>query len=112
MMGSRAVVQGHRQAGGMLYRARVTGLSQSAAQGACERLKIRGACNVVAPGYVDTAMTEVLGEPVKAKMVERIPTGRIGRPEDIAAAVVYLASAEAGWVTGQTLHVNGGMAMY
>jgi NAD(P)-dependent dehydrogenase (short-subunit alcohol dehydrogenase family) len=69
-------------------------------------------CNVVAPGYVETAMTDVLGEPVKAKMVERIPTGRIGRPEDIAAAVVYLASPEAGWVTGQTLHVNGGMAMY
>jgi 3-oxoacyl-[acyl-carrier protein] reductase len=69
-------------------------------------------CNVVAPGYVETPMTEVLGEAIKAKMIERIPTGRIGRPEDIAAAVVYLASAEAGWVTGQTLHVNGGMAMY
>jgi 3-oxoacyl-[acyl-carrier protein] reductase len=69
-------------------------------------------CNVVAPGYVETPMTEVLGEAIKAKMIERIPTGRIGRPEDIASAVVYLASLEAGWVTGQTLHVNGGMAMY
>jgi 3-oxoacyl-[acyl-carrier protein] reductase len=68
--------------------------------------------NVVAPGYVETPMTDVLGEAIKAKMVERIPTGRIGRPEDIAAAVVYLAAPEAGWVTGQTLHVNGGMAMY
>ncbi len=68
--------------------------------------------NVVAPGYVETPMTDVLGEVIKAKMVERIPTGRIGRPEDIAAAVVYLAAPEAGWVTGQTLHVNGGMAMY
>jgi 3-oxoacyl-[acyl-carrier protein] reductase len=68
--------------------------------------------NVVAPGYVETPMTEVLGEAIKAKMVERIPTGRIGRPEDVAAAVVFLASPEAGWTTGQTLHVNGGMAMY
>ncbi len=69
-------------------------------------------CNVVAPGYVETPMTDVLGDAIKAKMVERIPTGRIGRPEDIAGAVVYLASVEAGWVTGQTIHVNGGMAMY
>jgi 3-oxoacyl-[acyl-carrier protein] reductase len=69
-------------------------------------------CNVVAPGYVETAMTDVLGDAIKARMIERIPTGRIGRPEDIAAAVVYLASVEAGWVTGQTIHVNGGMAMY
>lgn len=68
--------------------------------------------NVVAPGYVETPMTDVLGEAIKAKMVERIPTGRIGRPEDVAAAVVFLASPEAGWTTGQTLHVNGGMAMY
>jgi 3-oxoacyl-[acyl-carrier protein] reductase len=56
-------------------------------------------------------MTDALGEAQRAKLLERIPSGRMGTPEDIAAAVAYLASAEAGWITGQTLHVNGGMAM-
>jgi 3-oxoacyl-[acyl-carrier protein] reductase len=56
-------------------------------------------------------MTDVLGEAQKAKLNEQIPLGRMGAPADVAAAVVYLASAEAGWVTGATLHVNGGMAM-
>ncbi len=90
-------------------KAGLVGMTKALAQEVASR---NVTCNVVAPGYVETAMTDVLGEPVKAKMVERIPTGRIGRPEDIAAAVVYLASPEAAWVTGQTLHVNGGMAMY
>ncbi len=67
--------------------------------------------NVVAPGFVETAMTDVLAEAQKETLVEAIPLGRIGKPEDVAAAVVYLASDEAGWVTGATLHVNGGMAM-
>jgi 3-oxoacyl-[acyl-carrier protein] reductase len=67
--------------------------------------------NVVAPGFVETAMTDVLAEAQKESLVEAIPLGRIGRPEDVAGAVVYLASDEAGWVTGATLHVNGGMAM-
>lgn len=67
--------------------------------------------NLVAPGFVDTAMTEVLPEAQRARLVEAIPLGRMGRPEDVAAAVVYLASDEAGWVTGSTVHVNGGMAM-
>jgi 3-oxoacyl-[acyl-carrier protein] reductase len=67
--------------------------------------------NVVAPGFVKTAMTDALPEAARTKLLERIPTGRMGAPEDIGAAVVYLASAEAAWVTGQTLHVNGGMAM-
>jgi len=56
-------------------------------------------------------MTDVLGEAQKAKLNDQIPLGRMGAPADVAAAVVYLASAEAGWVTGATLHVNGGMAM-
>jgi 3-oxoacyl-[acyl-carrier protein] reductase len=68
-------------------------------------------CNVVAPGFVKTAMTDAIPEAARTKLLERIPTQRMGSPEDIAAAVVYLASTEAGWVTGQTLHVNGGMAM-
>jgi 3-oxoacyl-[acyl-carrier protein] reductase len=67
--------------------------------------------NVVAPGFIETPMTDVLSPEQKAKLSERIPLGRLGQPADIAAAVVYLASAEAGWVTGATLHVNGGMAM-
>jgi 3-oxoacyl-[acyl-carrier protein] reductase len=67
--------------------------------------------NVVAPGFVDTAMTEGLGDGLKAKIVEQIPLGRVGQPDDIAGAVVYLASDAAAWVTGATIHVNGGMAM-
>jgi 3-oxoacyl-[acyl-carrier protein] reductase len=67
--------------------------------------------NVVAPGFVETPMTDVLGETQRGKLIEAIPLGRMGQPADIAAAVVYLASDEAGWVTGATLHVNGGMAM-
>jgi 3-oxoacyl-[acyl-carrier protein] reductase len=67
--------------------------------------------NVVAPGFVVTAMTDALGEAQRTKLSESIPLRRLGQPSDIAAAVTYLASDEAGWVTGATLHVNGGMAM-
>ncbi|MPY69987.1 MAG: 3-oxoacyl-[acyl-carrier-protein] reductase [Alphaproteobacteria bacterium] len=67
--------------------------------------------NCVAPGFITTAMTESLGEDQKAALLGRIPTGRFGTPEDVAGCVVFLASEEAGYVTGQSLHVNGGMAM-
>ncbi len=67
--------------------------------------------NLVAPGFVETAMTAGLADAQKSRLVEAIPLGRMGRPDDVAAAVVYLASDEAGWVTGTTVHVNGGMAM-
>jgi 3-oxoacyl-[acyl-carrier protein] reductase len=67
--------------------------------------------NCVAPGFVMTAMTEKLSAEQRARIAARIPLGRFGAPEDVAAAVVYLASAEASYVTGHTLHVNGGMAM-
>jgi 3-oxoacyl-[acyl-carrier protein] reductase len=67
--------------------------------------------NVVAPGFVATAMTDKLNAAQRTKLTEQIPLRRMGQPEDIAAAVSYLASDEAGWVTGATLHVNGGMAM-
>jgi 3-oxoacyl-[acyl-carrier protein] reductase len=68
--------------------------------------------NVVAPGFIDTAMTGALTESQRERLEEAIPLERLGRPDDVAAAVVYLASDEAGWVTGATLHVNGGMAMF
>ena len=67
--------------------------------------------NVVAPGFVATPMTDALTDAQKGKLAEAIPLGRLGQPADVAAAVAYLASDEAGWVTGATLHVNGGMAM-
>ena len=67
--------------------------------------------NVVAPGFIETAMTDALNPDQKARLTGAIPLGRMGQPADVAAAVVYLASDEAGWVTGATLHVNGGMAM-
>ena len=67
--------------------------------------------NVVAPGFVETAMTGALTDAQKTKISEQIPLGRIGQPDDVAGAVAYLASDAAAWVTGATLHVNGGMAM-
>ena len=67
--------------------------------------------NCVAPGFIVTAMTESLAEDQRRKLAEAIPAGRLGTPADVAAAVIYLASAEAAYVTGQTIHVNGGMAM-
>ncbi|ACI98974.1 3-oxoacyl-[acyl-carrier-protein] reductase [Rhodospirillum centenum] len=67
--------------------------------------------NCVAPGMIQTAMTDVLTDAQKEAMQSRIPAGRLGTPEEIAAGVVYLASEEAAYVTGQTLHINGGMAM-
>ncbi len=67
--------------------------------------------NCVAPGFIETAMTQVLNEAQKTALLGRIPAGRMGTPGDIASAVVYLASEEAAYVSGQTLHVNGGMAM-
>ncbi|MBU3992815.1 MAG: 3-oxoacyl-[acyl-carrier-protein] reductase [Alphaproteobacteria bacterium] len=68
--------------------------------------------NCVAPGFIRTAMTDVLPDAQKDALNARIPMGRMGEGEDIGAAVAYLASQEAGYVTGQTLHVNGGMAMF
>lgn len=67
--------------------------------------------NCVAPGFIATAMTDVLPDAQKEKLNAGIPMGRMGQADDIASAVTYLASDEAGYVTGQTLHVNGGMAM-
>ena len=67
--------------------------------------------NCVAPGFIDTDMTKALPDAQRAKLLERIPLGRLGSPEDIAHAVVFLSSPQAGYITGATLHVNGGMVM-
>ena len=67
--------------------------------------------NCIAPGMIATAMTDALNDQQREAILARIPAGAMGTPEDIAAAAVFLASEEAGYVTGQTLHVNGGMAM-
>jgi len=67
--------------------------------------------NAVAPGFIQTAMTDKLNDDQKSNILTQIPAGRMGQPGDIAAAVLYLASDQAGYMTGSTLHVNGGMAM-
>jgi 3-oxoacyl-[acyl-carrier protein] reductase len=67
--------------------------------------------NCIAPGLIQTAMTDALSEEQRARLLERVPVGRLGSGADVAAAVGYLVSEEAAYVTGQTLHVNGGMAM-
>jgi 3-oxoacyl-[acyl-carrier protein] reductase len=67
--------------------------------------------NTIAPGIIDTAMTSALTDKQKDAIIARVPAGRLGTPDDVAAAALYLASLEGAYVTGQTLHVNGGMAM-
>ena len=89
-------------------KAGIVGMSKSLAQEAGPR---GVTVNVVAPGFIETPMTDVLPEAVREKLVGSIPLGRMGNTGDVASAVVYLASEEAAWVTGTTLHVNGGMAM-
>ncbi|MBU0557760.1 MAG: 3-oxoacyl-[acyl-carrier-protein] reductase [Alphaproteobacteria bacterium] len=89
-------------------KAGLIGMSKSLAQ----ELASRGiTVNCVAPGFIRSAMTDALTEAQKDAILSRIPAGALGTGGDIGAAVVYLASREAGYVTGQTLHVNGGMAM-
>ncbi len=89
-------------------KAGIVGMSKSLAH----EVASRGiTVNCVAPGFITTAMTDKLTDDQKSKILTQVPAGRMGTPEEIAAAVVYLASAEAGYMTGATLHVNGGMAM-
>ncbi len=89
-------------------KAGMIGMSKSLAQ----EVASRGiTVNCIAPGFIETAMTGALVDDQKSRILNAIPAGRMGRSEEIAAAAVYLASAEAAYVTGQTLHVNGGMAM-
>lgn len=90
-------------------KAGLVGMSKALAQ----EVASRGiTVNCVAPGFIRSAMTDALPEAQKQALLGRIPIGDLGSGEDVAAACIYLASREAGYVTGQTLHVNGGMAMF
>ena len=89
-------------------KAGMIGFSKSLAQ----EIGSRGiTVNCVAPGFIESPMTDVLNEAQRETILTKIPAGRLGKGDEIAAAVVYLSSDEAAYVTGQTLHVNGGMAM-
>ncbi len=89
-------------------KAGMVGMSKALAQ----EVASRGiTVNCVAPGFIITAMTDALGDDQKSALLGGIPAGRLGSVEDISAGVTYLASDEAGYITGQTLHINGGMAM-
>ena len=111
IIGITSVVGATGNAGQTNYaasKAGMIGMSKSLAQ----EVASRGiTVNCVAPGFIETPMTDVLSDDLKTKLLTGIPTGRLGHVDDIASACVYLASDEASYMTGQTLHVNGGMAM-
>lgn len=96
------------QANYVASKAGIIGLSKSLAQELASR---NVTVNCVAPGFIATPMTDVLNDKQKEGILGRVPAGRLGTAEEIAAATLYLASDEAAYVTGQTIHVNGGMAM-
>lgn len=96
------------QANYVASKAGLIGLTKAAARELASR-SIR--VNAVAPGWIETAMTEELGEEFRSKTIERIPLGRIGTPEDVAEAVLFLCSERARYITGQTLTVDGGLVM-
>ena len=89
-------------------KAGIIGMSKSLAQEVASR---NITVNSIAPGFIETAMTDVLDEKQHEAIMNNVPAGRLGKPDEIASAVAFLASDEASYITGQTLHVNGGMAM-
>ena len=104
-----AVTGNPGQANYVASKAGLIGMTKAVAQ----EMASRGiTANAIAPGFMTSAMTEALNDQQREAILSRIPLGAMGSGADIGAAVVYLASKEAGYVTGQTIHVNGGMAMY
>jgi 3-oxoacyl-[acyl-carrier protein] reductase len=93
------------------YAASKAGLIGMMKSVAAEYARRNVTANCIAPGFIATPMTDVLNEKQREAVLAKVPAGRLGTPDDIAAAAVYLASNEAAYVTGQTIHVNGGMAM-
>ncbi len=96
------------QANYVASKAGLEGLTRSVAQEVASR---NVTVNAIAPGFVDTAMTEILSDAVKSKLLEKIPFGRMGTDREIAYGVKFLASDEASYITGQVLHINGGLYM-
>lgn len=93
------------------YTASKAGLIGMIKSVAAEYAKRNVTANCIAPGFIKTPMTDVLNEKQRESILAKVPAARLGTPADIAAAAVYLSSNEAAYVTGQTIHVNGGMAM-
>jgi 3-oxoacyl-[acyl-carrier protein] reductase len=111
IIGIGSVVGSTGNAGQANYAAAKAGLA-GLTKALAQEVASRGiTVNLIAPGFVATRMTDALPEEQRTRLAAVIPLGRLGEPADVAAAVAYLASDEAGWVTGATLHVNGGMAM-
>lgn len=103
-----AVTGNPGQANYVASKAGMIGMSKAlAAESASRGITV----NCIAPGFIATPMTDVLSDEQKEKLIKTIPSGKLGQPEDIAAGVAFLASDEAGYMNGQTLHINGGMAM-
>ncbi|MCI0417890.1 MAG: 3-oxoacyl-[acyl-carrier-protein] reductase [Acidobacteria bacterium] len=96
------------QANYVASKAGIEGFTRSVAQEVASR---NVTVNAIAPGFIATAMTDVLAEAVKSKLLEKIPMGRMGTDREIACGVKFLASDEAGYITGQVLHINGGLYM-
>lgn len=96
------------QANYVASKAGMIGMSKSVAQEAASR---GITVNSIAPGFIETAMTDALNDKQKQAILQNIPLGRMGTAEEIATSVLFLASKEAGYITGQTLHINGGMLM-
>jgi 3-oxoacyl-[acyl-carrier protein] reductase len=111
IIGITSVVGVTGNAGQVNYAASKAGLIGMMKSIGAEYARRNVTANCIAPGFIATAMTDALNEKQREGVLGRVPAGRLGTPEDIGAAAVYLASNEANYVTGQTIHVNGGMAM-
>lgn len=111
IIGITSVVGVTGNAGQVNYAASKAGLIGMMKSIGAEYARRNVTANCIAPGFITTAMTDALNEKQREGVLGKVPAGRLGTPEDIGAAAVYLASNEANYVTGQTIHVNGGMAM-